>query len=87
MIQEILLPPFSKMKTRLYDQAFHNKLLHCGELGEVHLCQPLKSSIATVGMLSPTQFSFDPSGTLLNEAYRKPSLKKCSERIALKAVG
>lgn len=64
--REALRQPFRRMKTRIYDQAFHNKLVHCGELGDVHACQPLKSRIATLGCLDPAAFVLSESGQLLN---------------------
>jgi hypothetical protein len=67
MLQEIMLQPFSKMKTRIYDQAFHNKMLHCGELSGARLCQPLFSRIATVGCMQSSDFVMSPEGRLLNE--------------------
>lgn len=67
VLQEAMRLPFSKMKTRIYDQAFHNKLLYCGELGAVSLCQPLQSLIATVGCLDASQFVLSDDGMLLNE--------------------
>jgi hypothetical protein len=70
VLQETMRLPFSKMKTRIYDQAFHNKLLHCGELGATELCQPLQSLIATVGCLNASQFSLSRDGQLLNEDGR-----------------
>ena len=66
ILAETLRLPFSKMKTRIYDQAFHNKLLHEGELADVHLCQPLSSFIATLGCLDPSAFTL-AEGFLLNE--------------------
>ncbi|WP_266159494.1 hypothetical protein [Dyella silvatica] len=67
MLQEILRQPFSKMKTRIYDQAFHNKMLHCGELADAHLCQPCCSRIATVGCMQPSDFVLSSQGRLLNQ--------------------
>lgn len=69
ILAETLWQPFSKMKTRIYDQAFHNKLLHEGELADVHLCQPLRSPIATLGCLDPAAFTL-ADGFLLNEDGR-----------------
>lgn len=66
ILEEALRLPFSKMKTRIYDQAFHNKLLHEGELADVHWCQPLRSPIATLGCLDPAVFTL-ADGLLLNE--------------------
>lgn len=66
ILQEALRLPFRQMKTRIYDQAFHNKLLHCGELEGVERCQPLKSRIATLGCLDSTRFSLSSAGQLLN---------------------
>ncbi|WP_405164464.1 hypothetical protein OG203_04925 [Nocardia sp. NBC_01499] len=74
MLQEISYFPFSKMKSRSYDQVFHNKLLHCGEMGEVHLCQPLESVIATVACLGPAQLLLSPHGMLLNDDGRIPAI-------------
>ena len=70
ILDETMKLPFSKMKTRIYDQAFHNKLLHCGELRHETLCQPLSSVIATVGCLKPSQFTLSADGMLLNEDGR-----------------
>jgi hypothetical protein len=67
VLHETMQLPFSKMKTRIYDQAFHNKLLHCGELSAVRPCQPLQSRIATVGCLEASAFSLSEDGMLLNE--------------------
>lgn len=70
ILHEALQLPFSKMKTRIYDQAFHNKLLYCGELGTTVLCQPLQSLIATLGCLDASQFVLSNDGMLLNEDGR-----------------
>ncbi|AIF46460.1 hypothetical protein [Dyella japonica] len=70
ILQEAMRLPFSKMKTRIYDQAFHNKLLYCGELGTTVLCQPLQSLIATLGCLDASQFVLSNDGMLLNEDGR-----------------
>ncbi|RDI98987.1 hypothetical protein DVT68_10865 [Dyella solisilvae] len=67
ILEEAMSFPFKKMKTRIYDQAFHNKLLHCSQLGPTRLCQPLQSMIATVGCLTESQFSLSADGRLLNE--------------------
>ncbi|TBR36504.1 MULTISPECIES: hypothetical protein [Dyella] len=66
ILRETLDLPFRKMKTRIYDQAFHNKLLHCGELATAHLCQPLVSRIATLGCMKPEDFVLTGDGQLLN---------------------
>jgi hypothetical protein len=73
ILEEALRLPFSKMKTRIYDQAFHNKLLHEGELGDVHLCQPLRSPIATLGCFDPAAFTV-ADGLLLNEDGRPAAI-------------
>jgi hypothetical protein len=70
ILREALLLPFRKMKTRIYDQAFHNKLLHCGELPTARLCQPMRSLIATVGCLDAAQLILTSDGLLLNEDGR-----------------
>ncbi|MFC5742400.1 hypothetical protein [Dyella tabacisoli] len=67
MLHEIMSLPFNKMKTRIYDQAFHNKLLHCGELPDAHPCQPFRSRIATVGCMQTSDFVMSADGRLLNE--------------------
>jgi hypothetical protein len=66
ILGEALRLPFKKMKTRIYDQAFHNKLLHCGELQDTRLCQPLQSLIATLGCLEAADFTLSTDGLLLN---------------------
>ncbi|MDO1529809.1 hypothetical protein QMK61_13300 [Fulvimonas sp. R45] len=66
ILREALRLPFRHMKTRIYDQAFHNKLFYCGELGDAHPCQPLKSRIATLGCLDPAIFVLSETGYLLN---------------------
>lgn len=66
ILREALILPFARMKTRIYDQAFHNKLLHCGELGAAERCQPLKSRIATLGCMDPATFVLSDAGQLLN---------------------
>ena len=74
IIEEALRFPFRKMRTRIYDQAFHNKLLHCGELRQVQLCQPLRSPIATLACLNAELFSLSPDGLLLNEDGRPATI-------------
>ena len=74
IIEEALRFPFRKMRTRIYDQAFHNKLLHCGELRQVRLCQPLRSPIATLACLNAELFSLSPDGFLLNEDGRPATI-------------
>lgn len=66
ILREALSLPFAQMKARIYDQAFHNKLLYCGELGNVVRCQPLRSRIATLGCLDPSTFVLSSTGQLLN---------------------
>lgn len=66
IIRESLGIPFRKMKKKIYDQAFHNKLLHFNELGQVKLCQPLESRIATLGCMKTEKFVLSDQGHLLN---------------------
>jgi len=67
MISEFMDQPYRKMRTRIYDQAMHNKLLHHNELGVCVRCKPLSSLIATVGCLQADAFEFSSDGKLLGE--------------------
>jgi hypothetical protein len=66
MLGEICSQPFKKMRSRIYDQAFHNKLLHCGELESVVPCFSLQSNIATLGCMDIGQISMSNDGKVLN---------------------
>jgi hypothetical protein len=66
MLDEIIHVPLFKLEHQILDQAIHNKLLYCGELPTVHLCQPLQSTIATVGVLTEGDLTVDSTGMLLN---------------------
>ena len=66
MLGEICKQPFKKMRNRIYDQAFHNKLLHCGELASVVPCFSLQSNIATLGCMSMGEIGLSNDGKVLN---------------------
>lgn len=74
MLAEIMRLPFRITKNRNYDQAHHNKLLYCNELGAFTRCQPLASQIATVGCMQPSDFALSAEGLLLNDDRRVASI-------------
>lgn len=66
MIVEFMKQPYTKMSDRIYDQAMHNKLVHFNEIPDIHVCYPLESRIATLGLMPYEDFKFNQQGQLLN---------------------
>ena len=66
MINEFMSLPYYTMVRSNYDQGIHNKLLYSGAFSALHLCQPLESKIATLGVMNVDKINLNEDAILLN---------------------
>lgn len=66
MINEFMSLPYYTMVRSNYDQGIHNKLLYSDAFSALHLCQPLESKIATLGVMNVDKINLNEDAILLN---------------------
>lgn len=66
MINEFITLPYYTMVKSNYDQGIHNKLLYSNKFSSINLCQPLKSKIATLGVMNIENINLNENVVLLN---------------------